>query len=161
MWLPCRLSRCTPAALIPLATLAANTLARLRVCRDAGQAIPSDLVADAITCLEAVADAAVLRVKRDELIRRASLLMPPAPPHRLAEVLAAEAKAMARTWPILRARQPREPYQAPRDCLHAAALLAPLPSSQRQFYRVLRAGALSADMEGSSDVSKGGHTMGP
>jgi hypothetical protein len=134
-----------------VASLTVDTLARLRVCRDAGRPLPTDLLDDAIACLERGADAAQLRARRDALLRRAALLLPPAPPHRLAAMLAAEAKAMARTWHILRAHEPAPPYCTPRACLHAAALCARLPESQRQFYRVLR--SAGADTAGRGVVS--------
>ncbi len=119
-------------------SVSAATLARLRVCLAAGRAPSPALVADAIDCLEKISDAGAIRARRDALIRRAALLLPDARPHRKAFMLAQEAKAMARTWHLLQAREPDSAYGTPRDCLHAAALLSRLPESSRQFYRVIR-----------------------
>lgn len=116
----------------------ADTLARLRVCKAAGLPVSQDLLNDAVECLERVTDAALFRAKRDELIRRAALLLPVAAPYHQAAALVGEAKAMARTWHLLRTLPPAKILTTPRDCLHAARLLAELPESQRQFYRVLR-----------------------
>lgn len=124
-----------------MTSLASDTLARLRVCRASGVPVPPDLHDDAIECIARITDATIMREKRDALIRRAALLLPAGPPHKKAAALAGEAKAMARTWHHLRARQPGDALDTPRACLHAAALRAPLPASQRQFYRVLRATA--------------------
>lgn len=133
-------------------TSLADTLARLRVCRDAGRALPADLIDDAIVHLERIEDAAVMRARRDALIRRAALLLPPGPPYQLATMLAREARALSRTWHVLQTREPKMPYQTVRDCLHAAALRASLPASQRQFYRVLQ--AANADTAGHGYVSE-------
>ena len=121
-----------------LGSLIADTVARLRVCQAAGLPVTDDLLSDAVECLERVTDAALLRARRDELIRRAALLLPVAGPYQQAATLAGEAKAMARTWHLLRSTPPAVPLSTPRDCLHAARLLADLPESQRQFYRLLR-----------------------
>ena len=138
---------------------AAGTLARLRVCLAAGRSPSPELLADTIAHLELFSDAAELRAKRDALIRRAALLLPAAPPHRKAYLLAQDAKAMTRTWHLLRSREPAAPYGTPRDCLHAAGLLARLPASQRQFYRVLISEA--ADMSGYGVVSDEAMTIDP
>lgn len=122
-----------------MASQVADTVARLRVCRDAGVPVPPALRDDAIACLEDTIDAALLRTSRDDLIRRAALLLPFGTPHQKATALADEAQAMSRTWHLLRSRPPAVTFTTPRDCLHAAALRAKLPESQRQFYRVLRA----------------------
>lgn len=120
-----------------MSSRASETLARLRVCRAAGLPVPPDLHDAAIECLERISDATILREQRDSLIRRAALLLPPQSKHQVAAALATESRAMYRTWHVLRAREPREPLNTTRDCLHAAALRAKLPQSQRQFYRVL------------------------
>jgi hypothetical protein len=127
----------------------AETLARLRVCKAAGVPVPPDLRDEAIDCLERACDASLARQRRDELIRRAALLIPDTSAYRAAEALAAEAKVMARTWHILQARPAAEQLCTPRDCLHAAALLGRLPESARQFYRVLRAAPTDIDAHGS------------
>lgn len=129
----------------------ATTLARLRVCRAAGVAISPELRDEVIECLERLADASLARARRDELIRRAALLIPDASAYSRASRLAAEAKVMARTWHILQSRPAAEQLDTPRDCLHAAALLSRLPESARQFYRVLQ--ATPTDIDGHGDVS--------
>lgn len=135
-----------------MGALVADTLARLRVCRDAGLSAPPDLRDAAIECLERYADAEQARAQRDSLIRRAALLLPPAAPYRNAGVLACEAKAMNRRWHELRTRPPQQPFGSLRDYLHAARLLSELPSSQRQFYRVLQAA--------NADILEAGHVSG-
>ena len=136
-----------------------ETLTRLRVCLEAGRPPSPDLLSDAIECLSQYSDAADARSRRDALIRRAALLLPPSPAHRKATLLAREAKILARTWNVLRSREPSLPYCTPRDCLHAAGLLARLPASQRQFYRVLISQA--ADMSGHGVVSDEAMTIDP
>lgn len=121
---------------------AVDTLARLRVCRDAACQVPPDLVIDAIAVIERSLHTETLRARRDELIRRAALLLPDteARPYTRAGMLLQEARAMNRTWHILRAQPPQLDQCTPRACLHAARLCAPLPESQRHFYRVLASG---------------------
>lgn len=114
-------------------------VARLRVCRDAGRAPSSELVGDVINFLEKQNDSALNRKKRDELIRRAALLFPLVSEYKRAENLTKEAKAMMRTWLILKIKPAPKEFASVRDCLHAAALHAELPNSQRHFYRILSA----------------------
>lgn len=125
-----------------MASSAADTLARLRVCRDAGRAAPPDLVADAIEAIERSLHTEMLRGRRDELIRRAALLLPDADarPYTRAGLLLQEARTMNRTWNVLRTLPPESEPGTPRACLHAARIYAPLPESQRHFYRVLTRG---------------------
>lgn len=124
-----------------MGSITADTLARLRVCQAAGLPVPDDLLSDAVECLEKVTDAALLRARRDELIRRAALLLPDATPYQQAAALATEAKAMSRTWHLLCQQSPGQSLSTPRECLHAARLLAVLPTSHRQFYRLLQMSA--------------------
>lgn len=122
---------------MPRPRLAATTLARIRTCDAAGIAWSADMRADVVRCLEGIVDTSEQRRLRDELIRRAALLLPPNAPYQQAGMLALEAKAMARTWHVRgQGRAPAAPA-TPRECLHAAAQLAQLPRSQRQFHRVL------------------------
>ena len=116
---------------------AADTLARLRVCRDAGRHVPPDLLCDAIVVMERFVHTGMLRQQRDALIRRASLLLPEGRPYTRAGQLLQEARTMNRTWHILKERMPDPEPASPRACLHAAQLLEPLPESQRHFYRVI------------------------
>ena len=118
----------------------AETLTRLRRCRDQGQPAPVDLCEDAIECLRRVNDAEVVRTERDALIRQAADLLPPAPPYRKAKMLLAEVRAMQRVWRVLVAQTPTYPPVTVRDALHAARLISELPDSERQFYRLLRDG---------------------
>lgn len=90
-----------------------------------------------VRCVESIVDAAAQRKLRDDFIRRAALLLPPTAPYRQAGLLAQEAKAMARTWHVRSAAPATDSPTTPRECLHAAAQLADLPRSQRQFHRVL------------------------
>lgn len=122
---------------MPRPRLSAITLARIRTLNAAGIAWPADLRADVERCLEGQADDAAQRKLRDELIRRAALLLPPAASFGRAGMLAQEAKALARTWRTRGAQRAPDTPATPRECLHAAAQLAELPRSQRQFYRVL------------------------
>lgn len=117
--------------------LAAVTLARTRACDAAGIVWPADLRMDVVQCLERIVDGTAQRKLRDELIRRAALLLPPMAPYSRAGLLAQEAKAMARTWHVRGAEAASDSPATPRECLHAAAQLAALPRSQRQFHRVL------------------------
>lgn len=119
---------------------AATALARLRVCRAAGLPIPADLHDEVIECLAGIAGHAQLKAKRDALIRRAAMALPPAGSYRHAEILAAEAKAMTRVpRPVSGVILPMEPV-TPRECLFVASLALELPSSVRQYYRVLKNG---------------------
>ncbi|GGA70671.1 hypothetical protein GCM10011521_05950 [Arenimonas soli] len=116
---------------------AEDTLARLRVCRDANRGVPADLVSDTIEIIEALVESESLRARRDALIRRAALLLPADRPYAQAARLLEEQRTMNRTWHLLRGTQPSPTPDTPRACLHAAALYAPLPRSQRHFYRIL------------------------
>lgn len=116
---------------------AADTLARLRVCRDAARQVPPDLLHDAIVTMERFVHTGMMRQRRDALIRRAALLLPEGRPYTRAGLLLHEARTMNRTWHLLRDRLPDPEPASPRACLHAAQLLAPLPQSQRHFYRVI------------------------
>jgi hypothetical protein len=113
----------------------ATTLARLRVCRDAGHAPDSLLVADAISLLEVTAGALFLRKRRNEHIRRAAALLDGSTWKRASALFDASV-TLARCWDRIRCNEPES--GTVRGELHCAALLAELPESQRQFYRVLR-----------------------
>lgn len=117
-----------------------ETLARVRVCRDGGLPITEDLRNDIVECLEQAAGAGTLRRRRDTLIRRAAMLLAPAGAWQHAGELAREAEHLSRVWQIMRHRTAESEPTTPRACLHAAALLATLPISRRQFYRVLQSG---------------------
>jgi hypothetical protein len=111
-----------------------TTLSRLRVCRDAGRAPDSALLADAISLLELTAGASSLRARRNEHIRRAAALLDGSRWERSLDLLNASAM-LARCWDRLRCSAPES--GTVRGELHSAALLADLPESRRQFYRVL------------------------
>lgn len=115
-----------------------DTIARLRVSVAAGLPPPPDLVADVLEFLERDEGAASRRAKRDALIRRGGMLLPPDRAYAKAAQLAGEAKAMQRTWHLLREREAEVSPGTVRGCLHAAALHEDLPRSHRQFYRVLK-----------------------
>lgn len=117
--------------------LTTDTLARVRACIGAHLPASPDLMADIEQCLGEVVGAAALKGRRDMLIRRAALLLPPAEPYAQAGALAREAKALARTWGASGCRRVVDEPTTPRECLQAAAQLAGLPESQRQFHRVL------------------------
>ena len=112
----------------------AETLARLRVSRDAGRPPEPPLVAEAIRHLESVAGAAMARADRDKCIRRAAAFLDGSAWQK-ANALRAESIALARAWKRLSQHTPaRWTVQGE---LHAAALIDALPGSQRQFFRVL------------------------
>lgn len=112
----------------------AETLARLRVSRDAGRPPEPPLVAEAIRHLESVAGAAMARADRDKCIRRAAAFLDGSAWQK-ANALRAESIALARAWKRLSQHTPaRWTVQGE---LHAAALIDDLPGSQRQFFRVL------------------------
>jgi hypothetical protein len=114
----------------------ADTIARLRVCKAAGVPVCPELIAAALDHLERDEGMAKLRARRDALIRRAALFLPSESPYKQAARLAGEAKAMNR---LLRTKRSLDPDPATiQGCLHAAAMIDHLPTSHRQFYRVLR-----------------------
>lgn len=121
-------------------SIAAETLARLRVCRDSGRQVPPDLVESAIGVIEGMVRADVLRERRDEMLRRAALLLPEQRPYAQAGQLFKEARAMDRVWHVLRTSPADDRPATIRACLRAARNFAPLPASQRHFYRILTAG---------------------
>lgn len=110
-----------------------DALSRLRVCRAAALPIPEDLQDELILCLESVAGAAARRAERDQLIRRAALLLPESSQWGRAERLAREAKALART----RAVAGGSGSVTARTVLQEASAHAALPGTARQFYRLL------------------------
>lgn len=120
--------------------LAIDTAARLRVCRDAGVSASPELLADALRCLETIVDDTSRRKRRNVLIRQAALLLPQTSAHARAGRLASEAKVLARMWHLPSWRQSPEQPATPREYLIAAAAVAELPASQRQFHRVLSEG---------------------
>lgn len=103
----------------------------------AGLPASPDLMADIETCLESLAGASTRKKRRDELIRLAVLMLPQAEPYAQAGMLAREAKALARTWNTSGCRHVVEAPTTPREYLQAAAQIAELPGSQRQFHRLL------------------------
>jgi hypothetical protein len=117
--------------------LVTDTAARLRVCRDAGITAPPELLDDALQCLESIVDGATRRRWRDEMIRKAALLLPQPSSYARAGRLAQEAKALSRTWHLPSRREASDAPETAREWLVAAAAVADLPVSQRQFYRVL------------------------
>lgn len=122
-------------------TSALETLARLRVCRAAGIAVPHDLQDAAIECLSKVAGHAELKARRDALIRRAAMALPPGGAYRNAEILAQEAKVIGRSrLAPLSVGTHAEPVTA-RQCLLAASQILELPTSVRQYYRVIQSSA--------------------
>lgn len=94
-------------------------------------------MADIETCLESVTGAAMRKAERDRLIRLAVVMLPASEPYEQAGILASEAKALARTWNASGCRNVVNVPTKARECLQMAAQIAELPSSQRQFYRVL------------------------
>lgn len=114
-----------------------NALARLRVFQDSGLPLPADLQDEIVACLEELAGSRTRRQRRDALIRRAAILLPPTGDWQRAGDLLAEAQQLARVWHLMRNRAPETEPATPRACLHAAGLVAALPKSQRQFHRIL------------------------
>lgn len=117
--------------------LVTDTAARLRVCLVAGISASPELLGDALQCLDAIVDSAERRRRRDEMIRKAALLLPQSSPYARAGRLVEEAKALARTRHLSSMREPARAPATPREWLVAAAAVADLPGSQRHFYRVL------------------------
>lgn len=116
----------------------ADTIARLRVCKAAGVPVCPELIAAALDHLERDEGMAKLRARRDALIRRAALFLPSESSYKQAERLAGEAKAMNHNRLLRRTRSLDPDPVTLQGCLHAAAMIDHLPTSQRQFYRVLR-----------------------
>lgn len=117
---------------------ARHTAMRLRVCRDAGRPVAGELLDDAIACIESDLDFEARHQHRDDLIRRSSLLLGDAPLFTKARMLETEAKALARIARMpARFREPPAPQSA-RYFLAAAAGVMPIPTSLRQYYRVLQ-----------------------
>ena len=123
-----------------MAASTTETLARLRVCRAAGVAVPGDLQDDVIECLSKLVGHSQLKARRDALIRRAAMALPPAGAYRKAEALAVEARAVARGRLSLLSDFGLDQPTTPRQCLFAASQILELPSSVRQYYRVIRVG---------------------
>lgn len=119
-------------------SLHAHTLARLRVCYAAGLPPCRELVALTLACLQDATDVQNLRVKRDELIRVAAMLVDDGTAWQRAAALESEATRMMRVWRTLATQDPGPAFTV-RACLHQAALLAELPGSQRQYYRIIAA----------------------
>lgn len=117
------------------------TLARLRVCRDARQPVADDLLADAVECLEAVASADELRLRRDQWIRRAALLTQAVPVGRQAELLAAEVSALPRRRSAAASAAVGAEPGTVSECLVMASAFYTLPGSSRQILRVLQESA--------------------
>lgn len=135
---------CAPVALNPLGSLtdspmrprASDTLARLRVCREARIQIPDDLVNDAIEIIEQSCKASALKSERDRLIRLAAVLLPSgSSAWNQARQLLKEAGAMNRRRPI--AAQGGEDLTTVQGCLRAASKIRALPETDRQFYRII------------------------
>lgn len=102
--------------------------------------MPGELQDDLIDCLAKQLGHAQLKARRDTLIRRAAMALPPAPDYRQAEILAGEARALSRgRLAMLTIPAAEEPATA-KQCLFAASQILELPSSVRQYYRVLRRG---------------------
>ena len=112
---------------------AATTLARLRVCRDAGVPVPPDLLDAAIMLAERLLSARERKQLRDRELRLAALILPANDAlWTKAGQLLKEARAMAR-------RRPASIADPVRLHLHRADELGGLPSSQKQFLRILAA----------------------
>lgn len=115
---------------------ATETLARLRVCREARLQIPADLVDDAIDLIEQSCKVSALKVERDRLIRLAALLLPAGTgTWNQAKQLLKESNAMNRRRQT--ATQSVDDLTTVQGCLKAAAKNRALPETDRQFYRIL------------------------
>jgi hypothetical protein len=124
-----------------MSALLAQTLTRVRACVNANLPLPVELGIAILESTQPLVDARQVRAQRDELIRQAAGALPD--PDALVEELAArleeEAKLLQRRWATLCHTRPSEPYSSARDFLHAARLIKDIPSSQRQFRRILKA----------------------
>ena len=109
-------------------------LARLRTCQALGRPVPPELLAQLIDGLSRDVRVRSQLQQRNTLIRRAGLLLPVTGPSAKAEALLAESK---RLRPALLVTAKGESPATVRECLAVAATYGRLPSSQRQFLRVL------------------------
>ncbi len=111
----------------------ADTLARMRTCRDAGLPVPHDLADAVISLLELLLTASERRKMRNRELRLAALLLPANdPPWTKAGHLLKEARVMARSH--------LEPETGTvRMHLKRAARLGELPNCRKQLVRILAA----------------------
>lgn len=120
-----------------MAPRVSDTIAQLRVCQAAGIAVPDDVLEDAIAELGRSANAHALKRQRDDLIRRAALLLPATEPWQRAEELARLAKLVQRVRAAIPAGEIAGEPVTPRACIEAAAKLGRLPGTARHYYRLL------------------------
>lgn len=126
-------------------SLAAVCLVRLRECRNAGRPVPLQVIEDTIEALGRVVSTDVIRMQRDELIRRAGALLPPASIACKARQLVSEISRLRRL------NQPgqefclHQPISTPREALQAAMLIAEPPESTRQIMRILQVDCASPE----------------
>lgn len=118
-----------------------DTLARLRVCRDARQPVAADLLADAVECLEAVSSAEMSRLRRDQYIRRAALMTGAPSMGRQAECLATEVAALPRRRGAAAVAAAGAEPATVAECLAMASAFCPLPESSRHILRILKESA--------------------
>ena len=117
---------------------AASLLSRLLTCQAACLHVSPELLARVIEVFASEVSARERRPKRDELVRRASLLAPAESEHARAAFLAAEARALSsgrRSGATIKLQQPAATV---RECLIEAATYGRLPKSSRQFLRILQ-----------------------
>ena len=110
-------------------------VARVRVVVDAGLPMPADLARAVLVELESTQDARDRRLRRDQHIRRAALLIDSSQWAR-ASALAKEALALDGVWSRLQHAVPEQ--MTVRGELHAAKLQHRLPSTARQFYSIIK-----------------------
>lgn len=114
----------------------ADNLSRLRALCAAGLPLPLDLARWTVGIVETNAPAAVLRRRRDELLREAAAQLSGSAVARAAH-LAQELARLERTWPAPAARQCADPVR--RLLIEARTIAGRPPASHRHLLRVLQA----------------------
>lgn len=113
----------------------ADNLARLRALCGAELPLPPDLAEWVVEVAQASAPAAVLKRRRNELLRKAAALLAGSDDARAAH-LVAELARIERAWPAPANRQCDDPLRA---LLIEARRVGRPPRSHRQLLRVLQA----------------------
>jgi len=113
----------------------ADNLARLRALCSAELPLPADLAQWVVDIAETSAPAAVLRRRRDQLLREAAAMLSGSDDARAGR-LVAELARIERAWPAPAGRECADPV---RRLLIEARRVSRLPASRRQLLRVLQA----------------------
>lgn len=114
-----------------------DAIDRLRVCHEAGVPPEPEIIRAVLAHFEAEDRAAKCRNERDACIRTAAALIDGSVSARALQ-LGKETAFLAIVWEQARLQAPER--GTVRGELHRARLFAPLPSSYRQYLRILQAG---------------------